>query len=383
VVRLKGGEDGGPWAGEVLHESAALCIDLGSGERPVERLQTFDKVRKAFRAALDHREALAAYKEELEEYEKKLKERAEKEAKEEKKAEKPAPSESPKPSNGPKPEKAPETPKPGAEVEDWGTGGLGDGERASGEPTAADGALQPEQPPEAPKEGANPDEKKPEKKEDELKKPAEPRRDPQAEMILRAIDREMPVRIRAQRTADIASALALANEFSLDLIIEGGAEAPLVAEQLQAANVPVVLGQVPGRSIFRDDQWSRKAPDGAARLSRAGVKWFVGSGIGGEPGGPDDRAASRFILLNAQLAAGSIPGGGGPDPLELVTAAAADFLGVADRIGRIKPGLAADLIVWSGDPRDPVSRVERAYVGGELLYRPPGPAGEKDEEGRP
>ncbi|MBC7770895.1 MAG: hypothetical protein H7210_00235, partial [Pyrinomonadaceae bacterium] len=81
VVRLEPGD--GPWAGKVVVEEAALCVDLGSADTGILRLQTLDRVRKQFRSAIDYRESLETYKEELEEYEKKVKERAEKLAKEE------------------------------------------------------------------------------------------------------------------------------------------------------------------------------------------------------------------------------------------------------------------------------------------------------------
>src|SRR5690606_29784586 len=56
IVRLQPGPDG-PWAGVVVKDRAALCIDLGSEHAPTQRLETLDRVRKQFRAAVDYREA--------------------------------------------------------------------------------------------------------------------------------------------------------------------------------------------------------------------------------------------------------------------------------------------------------------------------------------
>jgi imidazolonepropionase-like amidohydrolase len=42
---------------------------------------------------------------------------------------------------------------------------------------------------------------------------------------------------------------------------------------------------------------------------------------------------------------------------------------VADRIGSLVPGKDADVVIWSGDPFDVMSRVEAAYVGGREVYR--------------
>jgi imidazolonepropionase-like amidohydrolase len=42
---------------------------------------------------------------------------------------------------------------------------------------------------------------------------------------------------------------------------------------------------------------------------------------------------------------------------------------VADRIGSLVPGKDADVVIWSGDPFDVMSRVEAAYIGGREVYR--------------
>jgi imidazolonepropionase-like amidohydrolase len=42
---------------------------------------------------------------------------------------------------------------------------------------------------------------------------------------------------------------------------------------------------------------------------------------------------------------------------------------VADRLGSLEPGKDADLCIWSGDPLDVMSRVQRAYISGQEIYR--------------
>jgi imidazolonepropionase-like amidohydrolase len=44
-------------------------------------------------------------------------------------------------------------------------------------------------------------------------------------------------------------------------------------------------------------------------------------------------------------------------------------MGVSDRLGSIEPGKDADLVIWSGDPLDVMSRAERAFIGGREVYR--------------
>jgi imidazolonepropionase-like amidohydrolase len=306
VLRLLPGAGSEDSYGSVLKSQAALCINLDSANKPVSRLKTFTAVQKQFRDALEHRRKLEEYEEKLAEY----KEEIEKETKEKEEA------------------------KP----------------KAKPKPTAAE----------------DDEEKKPEdkaeekKKEDDAKpkKPPRPARNPKAELILRAIDREIPVRVLASGSADILNALELAEAYSLDLILEDATEAHLVADRIADADVPIVLGRLDKAGLRRNDLYRRAAADLPAALSEAGVSWTVGSGT-------DGGARSRFVLFNAQLAAAHDRGN---DPLTSVTANAADFLRVADKIGRLRPGLLADFVLWSGHPLDPTSSVRRVYVGGTLAY---------------
>jgi imidazolonepropionase-like amidohydrolase len=55
---------------------------------------------------------------------------------------------------------------------------------------------------------------------------------------------------------------------------------------------------------------------------------------------------------------------GADQALTALTAGAADLLGVADRVGRLKLGLDGDLVVHSGPPLDLRSRVLHVFVNG-------------------
>ena len=54
--------------------------------------------------------------------------------------------------------------------------------------------------------------------------------------------------------------------------------------------------------------------------------------------------------------------------LRAVTINPAGIIGVADRLGSLSVGKDADVVVWSGDPLDVMSRAEVAYVGGREVY---------------
>ena len=189
---------------------------------------------------------------------------------------------------------------------------------------------------------------------DGTKKPAEPRPDRAAEVLLRAIDGELPVRVAADRSADILNAIDLAEQFGLRLIIEGGSEAHLVAEQLAAADASVVLRPMHDVTPYVGERFSGRDLHAPAMLTAAGVQWASGTG------GP---RTSRFVLLNASLTAARTGG----DPLVHATRDAAGFLGLEGE-GVIRPGARADLVLWTTDPLEPGAMADRVWVDGRQAY---------------
>lgn len=203
------------------------------------------------------------------------------------------------------------------------------------------------------------DKKNGEKKE-EIKKPNAPRENREMDVLLRAIDNELPVRIEAHWSADILNAIELAEEFGLRVTIEGASEAHLVAERLADAGVSVILaplssggGETGPRARFDADAYRM--------LRESGVEVALSAGL-------DDGRGSRFVLDQAKLAAST---DASTDAMRLATAGIAELLGVYEEIGSLRPGRHADVVVWSGDPMDPGSRVERVYVGGGMIYMDP------------
>ena len=179
-------------------------------------------------------------------------------------------------------------------------------------------------------------------------KPARPAPDPAADVLLRAIDREIPVRFHATRAGDITNALEIAERFNLRVVIVDGEEAHFVADDLAEAEASVVLNPWPATS----ETPTRTAPAGV--LSSGGVRWTVASHFAG--------AAPSLFDAAALAAAGAEAG-----PVDLLTSRAAAILG-ADAMGRLAPGRPADMVVWSSNPLEPGAYVEAVYVGGEKVY---------------
>lgn len=379
VLRLAPGD--GRSAGQVIAEDAALCVNLASEGSPLVRLRASDAVVTAFRGALDYRESLEIYEQELEEYAEKLEEYLKKKAEEDKKSDAATPASTPQTParQGARPAgtggSTPARTAPNAIANnDLDDDSVTDPNDTSPEPEASDTDFQ--QPPQRPARGgpARPPAGGPgqptgrggqaEPKDDSPTKPNQPQPNPQAEVLLRAIDGQLPVRFYAERSADILAAVRIVERFGLSGVIVGGAEAHLVANELARVNMTVILTDWPGPGIGPSGRdagpTARASPAAPAILSDAGVRWFVASGS-------QNADAGRFILPQAQRVVGRA--GSHRDPLRLVTEDASAYLAAGrTRIGGPRRGLPADIVLWSGDPRSPESRVARVYVDGRLLF---------------
>jgi imidazolonepropionase-like amidohydrolase len=165
-----------------------------------------------------------------------------------------------------------------------------------------------------------------------------------------ALRGEEPVIAVANRESDIQSALRLAREFRLKLVISGGIDGWKVAPALAAAKVPVIINPINDIPTF-DGLGARF--DAAAIMDKAGVPVVI---IEGESGGP----------RNLRWAAGHAVRFGMPwdAALAAITLTPAKALGVDDRYGSLEVGKVADLVLWSGDPLDYSSRAEKVYIAG-------------------
>jgi imidazolonepropionase-like amidohydrolase len=182
-------------------------------------------------------------------------------------------------------------------------------------------------------------------------------RDLKLEALSRVLRREIPWRQHCHRADDIATAMRMAREFGYDLVIDHGTEAYLLADQIAAASIPVIIGPLfTSRSKVELRNRSLANP---ARLAAAGVTIAITTDHPVVP--------IHFLIHQATLAVKE-----GLDPvtaLRAVTIHPARIIGCADRIGSLAAGKDADLVIWSGDPLDVMSRAERAYVNGREIYR--------------
>jgi imidazolonepropionase-like amidohydrolase len=180
---------------------------------------------------------------------------------------------------------------------------------------------------------------------------------------------ETPVLVHAERRDDILTAVRIADEFGLRIILDGATDAYKVADELRRRDIPVIVEDLlRGAGNVEDQGFDPGAP---ARLAQAGVRiafrarmesgWFTPGPA--SPGGDPLEIASFAVRhgLDPEVA------------LRSVTLDAARIIGMEERVGSLEPGKDADLLILTGHPFRTRSVPEAVFIDGELVYqRQPG-----------
>ncbi len=196
--------------------------------------------------------------------------------------------------------------------------------------------------------------------ENERAKPAEQRRvvnrDLKLEAIAKVLHGEIPWRQHCHRADDIATALRIADEFGYHLVIDHGTEAHLLADVLAARGIPVIIGPLfTSRSKVELRNRSLANP---GKLARAGVTIAITT----------DHPVVPIHFLVHQAAFAVREGLDAGTAIEALTINPARIVGIDNRLGSIEVGKDGDLVVWSGDPLDVLSKVQFAFIEGKEIY---------------
>ncbi|MFC7405940.1 amidohydrolase [Georgenia alba] len=181
-------------------------------------------------------------------------------------------------------------------------------------------------------------------------------RDLTKETLVRVLDGELYWDQHTHRHDDIATAIRLAEEFGYRLVVNHGTDGAKVADVLAEKDIPVIFGPM----ITSRSKWELRdrAIANLAAIAAAGVKVAITTDAPVVP--------INFLVHQASFA---VKEGLDRDvALRALTINPAEILGLDDRIGALRPGLDGDVVLWSGDPLDVYSTVERVFISGAEVY---------------
>jgi len=182
--------------------------------------------------------------------------------------------------------------------------------------------------------------------------------DMKLEALLPALRGEMDCHFHAHRADDIFTAVRLAREFGLKLVLVHATEGYLIADELLRAMPGIRVLAGPNLVDRGKPEMTALDERNAAILTAAGALCAV---VTDHPVTP-----IQYLPLCAGLAMR-----GGLDfaaALRSITLNPARILGIGGRYGSLEPGKAADIAVFPRDPLTDITAVAQAvFVGGELI----------------
>ena len=165
-----------------------------------------------------------------------------------------------------------------------------------------------------------------------------------------------PLLVRTNRASDIKNILNIALEFQLKLILMSALEGWMVADEIAAAGVPVIMDPINNLPSAYESLGARL--DNAKLLSDAGVT-LIFTGMG--------RSESHNAYLVRQSAGNAVANG--LDKSKAIAAMTKNpaKLFKASVTGDIVVGGLADLVLWGGDPLELTSEAELVMIEGEII----------------
>lgn len=184
------------------------------------------------------------------------------------------------------------------------------------------------------------------------KEQLEPKDEFRQKALIRVIRREMPLWLHVHRADDILTALRIKDEFNIDMVLQHGTEAHLVADEIARRGVAVCLGPLlTNRAKVEMQEVSfRNVP----LLQKAGIQFCL---ITDHPVIP-----IQYLGVCAALAVRE--GLDEETAIRALTWNPAHILGVDQELGSIEPGKKADIVIFDGHPLEVKSRVRQVLVDG-------------------
>ncbi len=175
------------------------------------------------------------------------------------------------------------------------------------------------------------------------------------EALLPLLKKEIPLHAHAHRADDIFTAIRIAEEFDLDLVLVHATEGYMIADELKEKGYPVLAGPI--LTDRSKPELKNQNEANAAILTRAGIETAI---ITDHPETPQ-----KHLALCASIAAKY--GLSKNEALRAITYLPAGICGISDRAGHLAVGCDADIVIWNGVPLDIDATPSAVMVDGSFL----------------
>ncbi|MBE6748207.1 MAG: amidohydrolase [Ruminococcaceae bacterium] len=168
---------------------------------------------------------------------------------------------------------------------------------------------------------------------------------------------KIPLKAHAHRADDILTAIRIAKEFGLRLTLDHCTEGHLIAEKIAESDFPAIVG--PSLASRNKKEVGQSDFKTAGVLKKAGVTVAITT----------DHPVSRIQYLPLCAALAAKEGLGELNAIRAITIDAAKICGVSDRLGSLKVGKDADIVILNGNPLEIVTNVEMTIIDGKIVWQ--------------
>lgn len=183
-----------------------------------------------------------------------------------------------------------------------------------------------------------------------------PQYDARLEALIPVLKKEIPLKAHAHKANDIFTAIRIAKEFNVKMTLDHSTDARCIVDELAEENYPMIVG--PSLGHRTKVELINKSFKTAAVLNKAGIKISI-------------TTDSPVIPLQHLPICAALAVKDGLDKWEALKAISinpAEILGLEDRVGSIKVGKDADIVIWSADPLQIDAKVEYTIVDGKVVF---------------
>ena len=180
--------------------------------------------------------------------------------------------------------------------------------------------------------------------------------DMKLEAMIPVIRKEIPLKAHAHRADDILTSIRIAKEFDLNMTLDHCTEGHLIIKQVVDSGFDAIVG--PALTHKTKFELKNLTFATAGILSKAGMCVAINTDSPVVP--------QEYLLICAGLARKS--GMDAFEALKAITINPAKILGVDDRIGSLRVGKDADLVMTEGDPLDTSGVIMMTMIDGKIVY---------------
>ncbi|MFL2714746.1 MAG: amidohydrolase family protein [Gammaproteobacteria bacterium] len=171
--------------------------------------------------------------------------------------------------------------------------------------------------------------------------------------LSRLVNNNLPLIISTHRASDILKLIELKEKYDLNLIIKGAQDASLVAPQIAASGIPLIINPINNIPGSFDELASNIQM--ASRLEEKGINLMFNT-----------PRSHNFHLVRQGAGVAVANGMSYEGAIKAITSTPAKVFNI-DQRGEIKAGYFADIVVWDADPLEPSSMPEYLFINGKSI----------------